>query len=133
MAITFKLKGLRAIERRLRQLAQKVSDEAALALRGEAEAIMTTSKRDFVPVDLGPLRASGMVGTVRRKGDVLSVLLSFGGPAVRYALEQHENLEFSHKVGEAKYLEKPLLEALPGMDKRLAARIRLRGLGGGDA
>ena len=50
-----------------------------------------------------------------------------------YAIPVHERMDISHKVGQAKYLEQPFLEALPGIATRLgvvvAGSIRTYGKG----
>ena len=53
-----------------------------------------------VPVDTGVLRSTGRVEGPAND----EVTLSFGGAAASYALEQHENLEIRHRIGEARYL-----------------------------
>lgn len=83
-------------------MAQKTPD----AVRMIGEDIMFDVKASRpgagVPVDTGVLRSSGQVeGPTGIKGDVI---LSFGGAAAPYALVQHENTQFAHKVGEARYL-----------------------------
>ena len=90
------------------------------ALVKEAEAIMTAAKR-LTPVDTGALRASGHVVADKVKA---RVTLGFGNSAVGYAVIVHENIMASHKTGQAKYLELPLLNAVRGMDARLAASVR---------
>ncbi len=98
---------------------------AEAALFEEAEAIMARSKDEFVPVDEGILRASGHVQLPVRTGGDVSVTLAYGGPAEAYAVIQHERLDFNHPHGGGpKYLERPLVEAVPGMGDRIAARIR---------
>ena len=76
-----------------------------------------------VPVDLGPLRDSGIVLPPNARGEVEC---GFGGPSEPYALVQHENLSFSHTVGKAKYLEDPFNRMLRGFDKRVAAGLKRR-------
>ena len=49
------------------------------------------------PVDTGALRGSAQVAREEKK-----VLVGYG---TTYALEQHENLQYHHEVGQAKYLE----------------------------
>lgn len=71
---------------------------------------MTLAKNDFVPVEFGSLRGSGVVeekGTNERP----EIELSFGGtnPAGAYAIVVHER-PASHKVGSDKYLETPALQ-----------------------
>lgn len=135
----FRFEGSRRMQRRIRSLAAASGDAAALSLRLEGEFIMTRAKQASsgkgVPVDLGALRSSGHVQDVERRGKDLSVTMGFGGPAgagnlgetnketVGYALIQHEALHFSHRIGEPKYLERPMKEAIPGMPRRIAARI----------
>lgn len=125
---SFQLKGSRAMQRRMRRIARTQVGRVEGALRMEAEEIMTRSKRDFVPVDLGALRTSGHVKPPERSGRDVSVTLAYGGPAAPYALIQHEALHFSHRVGGPKYLERPLRDAIPGMNQRLAKRLGLEGV-----
>jgi len=99
-----------------------------------AEMVMTASKRDYVPVDKGHLRASGFVSPPVLRGFVgfgVSggyVDLGFGGPSAPYALIVHEDLTKRHKVGQAKYLVIPLLAHMQGMfavlQQRTADAIR---------
>lgn len=98
------------------------------ALYFEGELIMTRSKEEFVPVDLGTLKNSGMVSPPEFSGNAVVVELSYGGAASDYAIIQHENLEFRHKVGGAKYLERPLKEATAGMLRRIAASLQAQGM-----
>ena len=123
--VTFKLKGTRSMQKKLNRLAAQFEDRLPVALQTEAELIMTTSKKDFVPVDKGTLRASGHVEKVRREGEMLIVRLVYGGPSAPYAAKQHEDMTLSHTVGGPKYLERPLVDAIPGMPARLAARMKL--------
>jgi len=119
------IKGADELKKLLSELAKQYPEIARAALYRQAEIrIMTPSKQYFVPVRDGHLRNSGHV--VAEK-DQVKVTLGFGGPAgignsgptnsqdVGYAIVQHENLDFAHAVGEAKYLEKPVMEALPNL------------------
>lgn len=74
-----------------------------------ANRIMTESKLKYVPVDTGMLRSTGHVNLPVTKGTSVEVTEGFGGPAAPYAYRQHECLTYRHKVGMAKYLEKPTL------------------------
>ncbi len=103
------------------------------ALYQEAELIMTRAKRmtpvggaPYSPNDPHPgnLRASGTVLPPEVVGTSVLVTLGFGGAASAYAHRQHEEGSFRHHVGEAKFLEKPVLEAAPGIGLRLAPRMQ---------
>jgi hypothetical protein len=102
----------------------------------EGEGIMAQSK-ELVPVDTGALRASGYVELPVIDGLGASVELGYGGPASRpnpktgeetdvYAIIVHEDLEAHHKVGIAKYLEIPFLQAQRGMASRIRAGVMTR-------
>jgi hypothetical protein len=132
-------KGRAEFERNLDVLFESLLPAAGEALHEEAEAIMAVSQ-PRVPVDEGILRASGTVGDIEygggsgpgrasngrftAGGNLVQVRLGYGGPAEEYAARQHEELEWSHTVGEAKYLEKPMMEAMPGMEGRIGLRVR---------
>jgi hypothetical protein len=73
----------------------------------------------------GTLRASGTVHFPERKGNRITVTLSFGGAASDYAIVQHENPDFFHTTGQWKYLESVLNESAPYMLGRLARRVHL--------
>ena len=98
--------------------------DLARGLSVEAERIMTAAKK-LTPVDQGTLRSSGHVQTpvVRRK--TATVTLGFGGAASDYALVQHERTDFTHTVGQAKFLEQPAKAAVRGFGNRVARHLDL--------
>ena len=109
----------------------------ASGLYAEGQKVLADSL-PLVPVDTGTLRASGYVTEPKREGDQVTIEIGFGGPAAKinpvsgessdsYAIFVHENLEAHHPVGQAKFLEQPLNQALQGMPERLGAFMRGRG------
>lgn len=116
--------GANEMVERLKDIAKKFPDRVAAAIYQEAQIEMTESKRR-VPIDTGVLRASGFVAPPERNGNHISVTLSYGGAADHYAIVQHENLEFHHKHGQAKYLESVLNESRSYMAARIAKRVDL--------
>lgn len=108
------------------------------AMRIEAETIMTTSKRDHVPVDLGTLRGSGRVGKVIKLRKDFSITMSYGGAASAYALAIHEHLsshsppswkrarvKFNPAGRGPKYLERPIRDAASSFADNVAQRLRV--------
>lgn len=106
----------------------------AMALRAEAEEIITDAKANYVPVVTGVLRASGGVNDPKVTNTSATVEFGFGdhaqtgvggsrSPAWKYALAVHEAPPGKGQ-GMNKYLEKPCLKAVAGMDGRIAARVR---------
>lgn len=101
-----------------------LKDALASGLYTEAELVMTDAKANYVPVDTGVLRSSGFVDRPEWRGpSIVEIHLGFGGPADSYALEVHEALGHVHRVGQAKYLEKPMLTAAADLDKHLTATV----------
>jgi len=99
---------------RIRKCANLMAGVARGGLRLIGEEIMTDVKASRpgagVPRDTGALASTGEV--TQPEPEVVE--LSFGGVAaeggkdVGYALIQHENLEFHHALGEARYLVRGL-------------------------
>ena len=122
MAIEILVTGIAEVNAQLARLWEQDQAASVQALREEAETIMTESKRR-VPVKYGTLKGSGFVEPTED-----GVRLAYGGAASDYAIYVHENLDANHPVGEAKYLERPVLEALPGLAERVAkTMIQIRG------
>jgi hypothetical protein len=121
----------RFLERAIEEMPELVTG----ALYREAEGVMTASE-PLVPKDLGPLSRSGYVeildggrdgqGRFQRGGDGdPAVAVGYGGTSVEYAAVQHEREDYQHTAGQqAKYLEEPLLAALPGMPERIAKDVK---------
>ena len=86
---------------------------------------MTEAKRR-TPVRTGVLKGSGHVTGPIWHGRDVTVELKFGGPAAPYAVAVHEGVDVFHKNGEAKFLERPLMESAPHLAARVARRIKLR-------
>lgn len=70
---------------------------------------------EYCPLDKGDLRASARVEYYSS-----STVCYFDEP---YALIQHENLNFKHKIGQAKYLERAFNEVMPHLSYRVEQEI----------
>jgi hypothetical protein len=138
-AITYSVEGFDQLLKNIDGLQQRAEPAGIGALFMEAEAIMADSKEHYVPVDLGPLRASGTVHPPTTTGGEVHIELSYGGPAAPYAEAVHENPRAGKtdgftpsggrrktwaQVGQWKYLETPFLAAQAGMLGRIADRLR---------
>jgi hypothetical protein len=140
--IELRVTGLEDIEAKLRALPEKALQAGTAELFQATEDIIGDSKENYVPVDLGPLRASGHVQLPERQGDSVTVRAGFGGAAAPYALAVHEHLspssppswrkaeasgrpvQFSPTGYGPKFLERPLLAAAPKLAQRIADAIR---------
>lgn len=136
--IGFEVTGLTALMQRLQALAANAPLAVAEGLAEQAEAVMTESKANYVPVDTGTLRASGYVEPPVILGQDVRVTLGYGGAAQAYALSVHENPRAGHtmglspsgrkyrhwaQVGEWKYLETPFLQMSDQAAGRIAAAV----------
>lgn len=110
-----------------------ILEDLEKALYLEAELVMTTSKRDYVPVVTGALRNSGTVLKPVKKGDKIEVAMGYGGSSAPYAARVHEYPK-SFGQGKNKYLAQPLNISAKNMAARIAKHIRdavnRRGRGG---
>ena len=119
-----RIDGLDQLQARLLAAGKTAASDLAGPLHLEAELIMTKSKR-LTPVDLGVLRASGVVHSPDVSRNKVIVELGYGGVAQAYALVQHERTDFAHTVGQAKFLEQPVKEAKAGFGNRVAQHLDL--------
>ena len=135
MAIkTFKITGDKELIRTLKRIERRNPVVVAAALFQEGEKIMADSKENFVPVDLGALKNSGRVSKPELKQPI-SVTLSYGGVAKAYALAVHEHPSghsppswsggVTFNRGGPKYLEKPVMEAVPEFLRNIGNKVRL--------
>lgn len=123
--IKIKIKGDKEMLAALNKIAREFPKKVAASVHKQSEKIMIKSKRDFVPVDIGTLKGTGMVEEPKISGGKISVTLAYGGPAAPYADEQHENMEYAHTHGGSKYLERPLKEAVPKLANEIAKDLKL--------
>lgn len=119
MARNFRITGTRRLQRNLARAGGLAQRGLEAGLVREANAIMTESKRQ-TPVDTGRLRASGTVMPPESRGSGVSIEMGYG---TRYAIFVHEIMTAHHPVGNAKFLERPLLAAEKGMADRLATAV----------
>lgn len=123
MADTVEIRGADSLIAGLERIIQETPQAVAAALFQEAERVMADAKENYVPVDTGILRDSGMVSEPEIGDGEISVSMGFGGAAEAYAVVQHERMDFHHTVGGPKYLERPFLDAANGLEERLALAL----------
>ncbi len=113
--------SFRAAAKKIMLAARNIGRTTPKGLRLIGEEVMTDVKASApghgVPVDTGALRASGAVD----QPEPMLIELSFGSAAVPYALEQHENMQYHHTVGEPRYLVRGLERWKPGGSQAMAA------------
>lgn len=139
MKLKFSVKNQQKLKKKLKEVGKQGVPILAQAMYVEAELIMLDAKVNYVPIDTGALRSTGIVTKPKIAGRKVTVDLSFGGPAkgfgkdgdvVGYAIFVHEDMGgHSYRVGGPFYLVTPLKKASRGMSGRLAKAIsaKLRG------
>lgn len=115
-------------------------DELSGAIYEEMETIKGKSQ-DVVPHRTGVLEASADavgVNIVTYSESSGAIVIGYGGAASAYSLAQHEtppsgegenedSLTYRHAPGRTwKYLERPVMEAIEGMEARIGERVRAR-------
>lgn len=136
--MSLEFEGMDRLQRNLAMLGERAAEAIEDGVFEDAELIAGKAK-ELCPVDFGTLRASGYAITEHfvapGKGaepsqelldaeneNVVTAVIGFGGPAIPYALVQHERTDFHHKVGQAKYLETALYSESPHLLERIAIR-----------
>jgi hypothetical protein len=120
---SFSLEGDLELQNVLRVAKQQSPLAVAQAIWEEANLIFARSQT-LVPVDTGVLRGSGGVSAPQRGIDGYFVDIYYGGPAAPYALYVHEIIgNYHNPPTQAKYLEEPLVQAIPEIQKNIAGRI----------
>ncbi len=94
-----------------------ISASAPEALNHGAELLRGDSV-PLAPLDRGPLRGSAQVTPATASN--LTSHVSYDTP---YAARQHEELDWRHDEGQAKYLEQPLVENEAKYMQAVAARL----------
>lgn len=113
MSARLRLIGAKEMQANLLKLSRDFKKSLERNIKKFAEEEMREMKRR-TPVDTGTLRSSGFVENPKWvEAHTLRVELGFGGPAESYAIYVHEDLEAFHRVGEAKFVERPLNESAP--------------------
>lgn len=109
----FEVRGIVEMQTALSNLPKLLDARIAGAGYRWCEKVMARSKAEFVPVRTGTLKNSGRVLKPVKVGNRWQFDMVYGGPAAPYALQQHETPWYHHAVGQWKYLETPMLDALP--------------------
>lgn len=120
MASTY-VKGITTVTANISRLRKNLPKAALAALYADAQQIEAVS-RSRTPVLTGALRDSHE--TILFEGEA-RVTITVGGSDAPYAIYVHENLSANHPIGQAKFLETALLEAVPEMAGRIASSIDL--------
>jgi hypothetical protein len=120
---TFTLEGDIQLQSVLKLAREQSPLAVAKAIYEEANLIFAKSQV-LVPVDTGVLRGSGGVSAPQMGATGYFVDIFYGGPAAPYALYVHEIIgNYHNPPTQAKYLEQPLMEAIPEIQKNLSRRI----------
>jgi hypothetical protein len=139
VSFELRVEGIGQQRASLAKIIARFPKQARAALQRQAERIMTDSKEHYVPVDNSPLKNSGHVSM--QTGNRLVAELSFGGAAGAYALAVHEHpssfsppswqgktINWTTPGTGAKYLEKPLMRAVPTLARDIATDLNLEGM-----
>lgn len=113
-------------------------DAIGQALYAEANEVAGEADK-IVPYDMGDLARSQIVHFPKAAGGKVYCDITYGGAAKKYALAQHERLDFRHPSKasglppngrQAKYLSTPAEKAMMGFNHRMAVRVEaiLKGL-----
>lgn len=117
------------LEKTLAMLAGLQGDLGAQLLARAGTKFMEKVREDSMdqtPVLTGTLKGTHFVAPAVISGSKVTIPLWVGGgPAKKYAVRQHEEINWKHKVGNAKFLENALRSNAPHADSFCAREIML--------
>lgn len=126
------LSGVNEMIAKLRMFKQKFPQLVADAMKAEMEIEVEECKKRC-PVYTGRLGPGYPIPGVLRDsihlegpfidGANINSEIVAGGEAGAYAIPQHENLEYFHTIGQAKYIESVIMESRSYIAERIAKRI----------
>lgn len=132
-----RLLGVEAMARKLRRLHKKFPDEALQAQVQETEFLATECVK-VTPRHDGHLRDSIHVPPAEKKGNLVITKIVAGGVDASYATAVHEHpskhdppswkgttIHFKPAGTGPKFIEAPLLKAIPKLPDKIARRIDL--------
>ena len=122
-SVTLSMKGIPNVVKALQALEQKAPESYRAALYQEGE-LLRGEAQALTPVLTGVLKASAFVNEPVATEAGASVTVGFGGAAEAYAVRQHEDTTFKHRVGQAKYLEQPFLQRAKNLAANIAAKLK---------
>lgn len=98
-------RGLKDIIKSIQRMPGMADKSAKKSLKSCSDKLLVLS-RPLVPINTGKLRWSG---EVQDNGpfEKIVVYSAIGEDGLDYAMTQHENLDFRHLDGQAKYLQEP--------------------------
>lgn len=110
MSVKVTVTGVEQMIRALDKLKDEKTKKILPALRSAAGVVYRKSQ-GYVPVDKGPLKASGRIEDNGKQGNGAQVRVLYGGDSAPYALYVHEDLEAHHAPPTcAKFLERAYRE-----------------------
>jgi hypothetical protein len=104
--------------------ADVIPKEFGAALRAEMEEIAAEAKSQ-TPVDTGRLRSTLRAEGPFQDGNKISAAVVAGGDDAPFAVVVYEDLDAEHAVGNAKFLERPLMENASEVLPGVAGRVKL--------
>jgi hypothetical protein len=116
----------------LKKLQARAPGEIGRALREvgdelvpECKAVTPVADRTYGGLPPGTLRDEIHAEGPEWKGKVVYVKILTGPKSIAYALVQHEDLDFLHTEGDAKFIERPLGKASRFIGDRVAKKVQM--------
>ena len=108
----------------LSNLQKQIADIPNKTLKGieKAMGIIYDASQPLVPVDTGALKRSGVIESVNNG---MKIKYHSENPKnnYNYAVIQHENMSFNHRVGQAKYLEDAIKNNLDEIEDAIVKEV----------
>lgn len=111
------VKGLETLQNEINNIPNKVMSGIEKAM-----GIIYDASQPLVPVDTGALKRSGVIEQVD-KGFKIKYHSENPNNGYNYAVIQHENMSFNHRVGQAKYLEDAIKNNMEEIENAIVKEV----------
>ena len=123
-SITVTIVGIHKLNEEMKRLLKVAPKAFGNAVYSVANGIFNESQKQ-VPVDTSNLQKSGVVESIIRSGIIVSAEIIYWA---EYALLVHEGVRLGKNInfrsGNKKFLERPLMEALPTLETDIARIVK---------
>lgn len=119
-----KITGMSELRSQLRGAGPKLLRQAGTATKQELEIEKREMQRRC-PYKTGRMAKTHKVSDPEFTARTVKVSITAGGPEAPYTVYVHENLEAHHPHGEAKWMERVIMESKPYLVDRIGRRIDL--------
>lgn len=120
ITVDFRIEGTQRVLENMRKMLREISEAVVVGLYAQAERVMDNAVQR-APKDTGALRESAFISRPIQVGQTIFLYMGFGAD---HAAQVHEDTGRAFRVGEAKFLEKAVMQLAKGSLHKIVRRAQ---------